>query len=162
MTSEIRKRKHYDEVAQMFADEEDCWKKQRSLPSSSSHFRPVVKDDDDDVEFYSDEIYDQIHLPVSSMETDDGFSCCSNATIVTASTDNSNNRLGDVDVTRISSSSQPDNTTITTTTNTNSSWAMSDLKDWRQKQPSSSLTSPFDARRNMVRLWNNNYNKTHQ
>lgn len=110
------KRQHYDAETQAWADEMECWKRQRTsndddTPSATP--QSLFSDEDD----------------VTMMEETDAplVTTTSNHQIVTPPMKH-----------------PPD-------TNNGNNWAMMNLKQFRQHQ---SPKKPTEARRDMVRLWN--------
>lgn len=98
------KRQHYDAEAQAWADEMECWKRQRtSEPPAAAMTTPAAMQVDD--------------VPVTSM-------------------------------TQVGTPMKAPLPAENTTTN----WAMMNLKQWRQHEESPKKR--LEARRDMVRLWN--------
>lgn len=146
------KRKHVDEEAQFYADEEDYWKRPRTCPSPSGD-ADMLMDGEGDADAIQD---DDGAVEVSSTRTEGS-----------ASPDVVHNSLNDDDITTMdieferqySPAAQTATTMSHMYTGTPSgnelSWSMlHDLKALRQQSPQAALQKSSEARREVMRfLW---------
>lgn len=151
--TEMRKRKHYDDEAQMYADEEESWKKQRSLFPERAHFFPSAQHKHINSQNGEDSSI-KTHLSSNGMDLDDDeqLSCANTIIVKNKSEINSNTQTLDEMLLKTQESSP---LSSEERKSDKSSWTLSNLKDWRRQQQSEEM--PFHARRDMVRLWNNHH-----
>ena len=143
-TTPSSKRKHLDEEAQFYADEEDCWKRPRTSAPPSVDADMMM--DDGDTDAIQDE---EAAAEVSSTKTEGS---ASPDVINNSLTDDDGDKYMEIEIERYS----PPSGTIQihpAATGNEFSWSMHDLKALRRQSPQS-LQKSSEARREVMRvLW---------